>query len=41
MDAAEAALAEEPKSKDPLDLLPKGFADIFILSSSYVVEYDE
>jgi len=24
MDAAEAALAEEPKSKDPLDALPKG-----------------
>lgn len=25
MDAAEAALAEEPKSKDPLDALPKGY----------------
>ena len=28
MDAAEAALAAEPKSKDPLDALPKGYVEI-------------
>jgi len=31
MDAAEAALAAEPKAKDPLDALPKGYVLIAVL----------
>lgn len=30
MDAAEAALAAEPKPKDPLDALPKGYTAAYI-----------